>query len=483
MNPRAGSELQVVEWKKQWNDEWLNWICGFANSVGGTLIIGKDDYGEAVGVANVDELMVDLPNKVRDTLGIIVEIYLVNENNKNLLEIKVPPYPVPISCKGSYYVRSGATNQRLSGHALESFILSKRGVSWDSLPLPGFTLQDISDRAIAHFRRIAAKKGRIPPDYLDEPKEILLERLGLIKQGYLTNAAMLLFSEDPQRWQQGAYVKIGFFRNHADLEYQDEIKGSLIDQIDRVIEVLHLKYMKARITYEGVQRIERYFVPDEALREAILNAICHKDFSRSIPVQISVYEDELYVGNVGRLPENWTIDDLLGKHNSIPFNPDIANVFYLAGHIESWGRGIEKILNSCRAENLPEPKFKVHPGDIMVRFEAPAAFAELGATGIIRDPQNGTQNDTQNDTQSDPQNAYRHKREKISPEERWQSIISLIKQNAGITRRELAEKLAVSPRTIARDIEALKKIICLKYEGSAKSGRWILGDATNSLRR
>ncbi|NLZ70115.1 MAG: HTH domain-containing protein, partial [Clostridiaceae bacterium] len=374
----------VVEWKKQWNDEWLNWICGFANSVGGTLIIGKDDYGEAVGVANVDELMVDLPNKVRDTLGIIVEIYLVNENDKNLLEIKVPPYPVPISCKGSYYVRSGATNQRLSGHALESFILNKRGVSWDSLPLPGFTLQDISDRAIAHFRRIAEKKGRIPPDYLDEPKEILLERLGLIKQGYLTNAAMLLFSEDPQRWQQGAYVKIGFFRNHADLEYQDEIRGSLIDQIDRVIEVLHLKYMKARITYEGVQRIERYFVPDEALREAILNAICRKDYSRSIPVQISV-------------------------------------------------------------------------------------------TGIIRDPQNGTQNDTQ----SDPQNAYRHKREKISPEERRQSIISLIKQNVGITRRELAEKLAVSPRTIARDIEEIRNTVKLEYEGSAKAGRWILRDDTD----
>jgi ATP-dependent DNA helicase RecG len=323
-------ESQTIEWKEQWKDEYLAWISGFANSSGGTLVLGKNDTGEPIGVINAKKLMTDLPNKIRDGLGIIVEIHLLCEKDKDLIEIKVPAYPVPISYKGRYYIRSGATNQRLSGHALESFILNKRGASWDNLPLPGFTLDNISDQAVKHFKKLAAKKGRIPADYLDEPKENLLERLGLIKDGYLTNAAMLLFSEDPQRWQQGAYVKIGFFRNHADLEYQDEIRGPLIDQIDRIIEVIHLKYMKARITYEGIQRIERYFVPDEALREAILNAICHKDYSRSIPIQISVYDDQLYIGNVGRLPEHWTIDDLLGKHNSIPFNPDIANVFYLA---------------------------------------------------------------------------------------------------------------------------------------------------------
>lgn len=293
---------------------------------------------------------------------------------------------------------------------------------------------------------------------MDESKENLLERLGLIKDGYLTNAAMLLFSGNPQRWQQGAYVKIGFFRSHADLEYQDEIRGPLIDQIDRIIEVIHLKYMKARITYEGIQRIERYFVPDEALREAILNAICHKDYSRSIPIQISVYDDQLYIGNVGRLPEHWTIDDLLGKHNSVPFNPDIANVFYLAGHIESWGRGIEKIFNACKEENVPEPKFKVHPGDIMIHFSAPKGFAELG----VKDNNYVTQN------------VNIKTRAKKSPEERRSEIIKLIKQNTAITRQELANKLGVSSRTIARDVEKLKEMNVLEYEGSAKKGRWIL---------
>ncbi len=393
-------ESQVLEWKEQWKDEYLAWLCGFANSTGGTLILGKNDKGEPVGVTDAEKLIAELPTKIRNTLGIVVEIHLISEKGKDLIEIKVPPYPVPISCKGGYYMRSGSTNQRLTGNALESFILNKRGVSWDSLPLPNFTLNDISERAIERFKKLAVKKGRIQSDYLDESMEILLQRLGLIKNGYLTNAAMLLFAEDPQNWQQGSYVKIGFFLNHADLKYQDEIRGPLIEQIDRIIEVLHLKYMKARIAYEGIQRIERYFVPDEALREAILNALCHKDYSRSIPVQISVYDDKLYIGNVGSLPENWTVDDLLGKHTSVPFNPSIAHVFYLAGHIESWGRGIEKIFKACEAENMPKPEFKIHPGDIMIHFRAPEGFSELGAENgnTIQDKQDAIQDPSEDDT-------------------------------------------------------------------------------------
>lgn len=120
-------------------------------------------------------------------------------------------------------------------------------------------------------------------------------------------------------------------------EYQDEIHGSILEQVDKALEVIYLKYMRAKIRYEGVQRIERYFVPEDALREALLNAICHKQYQSGIPIQISVYEDRLYVANVGSLPENWTIESLMAKHSSVPYNPNIASVFYLAGFIESWG--------------------------------------------------------------------------------------------------------------------------------------------------
>ena len=155
-------------------------------------------------------------------------------------------------------------------------------------------------------------------------KDALMEKLHLMNGPYLTNAAILLFSKDPEKWQLGAYVKIGYF--------------------ETVVELVYLKYMKAKITYEGMQRIERYFVPEEALREALLNALCHKQYQSGVPIQISVYEDKLYIANCGCLPENWTLENLMSKHASSPYNPNIAHVFYLEGFIESW---------ACRSRNIP----------------------------------------------------------------------------------------------------------------------------------
>lgn len=133
----------------------------------------------------------------------------------------------------------------------------------------------------------------------------------------------------------GAFIKIGYFESDADLLFQDEVHGSLLEQIDKAVELVYFKYMRAKITYDGMQRIERYFVPEDALREALLNAICHKKYESGIPIQISVYEDKLYIANCGSLPETWTLNNLFNKHASKPYNPNIANVFYLAGFIES----------------------------------------------------------------------------------------------------------------------------------------------------
>lgn len=274
-------------------------------------------------------------------MSIIVDVNLLTEGEKEYIEIVVPPYPVAISCKGVYYYRSGSTMQTLSGPELESFILRKRGASWDSMPLPGFTVNDIDDELVQKFKSLAVKKGRVDRSVLDESKESLMEKLRLTNAGYYTNAAMLLFSKNPDKWHLGAYTKIGFFESDADLRYQDEIHGSILEQVDKVMEVLHLKYMKAKISYEGIQRIERYFVTDEALREALLNALCHKQYESCIPIQISVYEDCLYIANCGKLPENWTVDNLMSKHASRPYNPSIANVFTLQGLLKA-GAGASK---------------------------------------------------------------------------------------------------------------------------------------------
>lgn len=310
-------EKQNVEWKEIWKDEYLAWICGFANAQGGELYIGKNDNDEMVGLSNARKLLEDLPNKIRDAMG-IVPVNLIVDGEKECIVISVQPYPIAVSYKGVYYYRSGSTNQKLTGLELESFLLRKQGATWDNLPLPSFTIADVDDGVVKRFKKWAAKKGRIDESALDEPKEVLMKKLHLMNNGYLTNAAMLLFANDPEEWRLGAFTKIGFFESDSDLRYQDEIHGSLLDQIDRIIETVHLKYMKAKITYEGMQRIERYFVPDGALREALLNALCHKDYARGIPIQVSVYDNRLYIANCGRLPESWSAKKLMENIHQNP---------------------------------------------------------------------------------------------------------------------------------------------------------------------
>jgi len=357
-----------------------------------------------------------------------------------------------ISCKGSYYYRSGSTNQKLSGPELEAFIMRRRGITWDSMPLPTFTIDDVDDGVVKRFKQWAVNKGRINKSVLSEDKFVMLEKLHLVKDGYLTNAAMLLFSNDPEKWQLGAYVKIGFFETDSDLVYQDEIHGSILDQIDKIVEIIYLKYMKAKIYYVGMQRIERYFVPEEALREALLNALCHKDYSRGIPIQISIYNDKLYIANYGHLPENWTVENLFEKHASQPFNPNIAYVFYLAGFIESWGRGIEKICTVCKNDGVFQPEFTVHPQDIMIKFSAPED--RIVRTSTDRVTEKVTERVTERVTEAENQ------------------LLSLLMEDPAYTYEALSKKLKVSRKTIGGLIKSLKSKNIICRVGSDTKGYW-----------
>lgn len=168
-------ENQNTEWKSKWKDEYLEWICGYANAQGGKIFIGCDDEGNVIGLQNARKLLEDIPNKIRDAMGIIVGVNLFEKEGKEYLEIDVPAYPIGISCKGIYYYRSGSTRQILTGPAWEAFLLRKRGVTWDNLPMPAFSLKDIDDNTVERFKQLAAKKGRIDKSVLDEPKAVLME--------------------------------------------------------------------------------------------------------------------------------------------------------------------------------------------------------------------------------------------------------------------------------------------------------------------
>ncbi len=455
------NESQNIEWKETWRDDCLKWVCGFANAQGGVLEIGRADHGKVVGLESARRLLEELPNKVRDTLGIMVDVNLQREGNREYLQIRVDAYPNPISYKGEYYFRSGSTNQRLKGPALDRFLLGKTGRRWDGAPVPGVEVGDLDATALARFRERAARSKRLGPEVLDEDDSGLIEKLRLVEGRYLKRAAILLFHPDPERFFTGAAIKIGYFESDADLRYHDEVYGDLFTQVVKTMDLLLTKYLKAAISYEGIQRVETYPVPESALREAVLNAVVHRDYAVAAPIQIRVYADRLLIWNPGELPESWSQAKLLGPHPSRPFNPDVANAFFRSGEIEAWGRGIQRVLDACREAGSPEPRIQVEAGELWFEFPFSAVYLDSVAAGK-RSPRasgDATQKTTQKATQ------------KTIPDR----ILDVLREDASASRRSIADRLGgITVDGVKYHLDKLRDEGRIRRVGPDRGGHWIV---------
>ena len=359
-------EHQNIEWKENWRDEYLKWICGFANAQGGKIYLGKNDEGKIVGINNTKKLMDDIPNKILNHLGIICDVNLHEFESLYFIEIIVKPYVVPISYQGKYYYRSGSTKQELKGNSLYQFVLKKAGKTWDDVIEQRANFADIDISAIEAFKASAMASKRLPFIEKENNLEQILDNLLLFENNLIKRAGVLLFGKNPCRFYINAYVKIGRFgKTDDDLHFQEIIEGNAFQLADKTLNVLDRKFFISPISYSGLHRIEGWEYPYEAVREALLNAIVHRDYTGA-PIQVSVYNDRLIVWNEGSLPENLTIEDLKRKHFSRPRNPILAGTFFKGGLIEAWGRGTIKIINECRKAGLPEPAFELISGGVSV---------------------------------------------------------------------------------------------------------------------
>ena len=433
------TENQNVEYKESWRDEYLKWVAGFANAQGGKIFIGIDDSSEVVGVDDYKKLMDDIPNKTVNHLGLMVDVNLHEKENKHYVEIDVPVSTVPISYHGAYHYRSGSTKQELKGTSLHDFLLRKIGRTWDDIVIENASIQEIDEAAVNSFLKAAIGSGRIYPDADKDDIVTLLKNLDLITlDGKLKAAAMLLFGKRPMRYFIHSYFKIGKFgKSDSDLKFQDTVEGNIFEMVDKVIRLLKERYLISPISYEGIQRIEKLEYPEAALREAVLNAIVHKDYT-STTIQLSVYDNKLMLWNPGRLPADIPLEKLKEKHSSHPRNKHIAEMFFRAGYIESWGRGIEKIITACQEAELPEPVFEEAWGGVVVIFRKDIYTEEyLKAYGL---------------------------------ENRQLKAVLFIKEYGSITNDKYQELTEVSKRTASRDLQALQEKFLVRKLGTTGKG-------------
>lgn len=359
------SEQQNIEYKKSWHDDYLKWICGFANAIGGIIYIGKNDKGNVVHLSDYAKLMEDIPNKIRNTMGIICDVQLESEQGKKYISIKVNPYSVAVSLRGRYYYRTGSTKMELTGVELNEFLLKKAGKTWDDVVEEGATIDDIDKESIDKFIKAGREKGRLP-ETKGLSSLLILEKLQLVENGKLKRAAIILFGKNPNAFYPNVQVKIGRFgKDSTDLKFHEVVEGNLVQMLEEVQIQLNYKFLTRPVDFVGLQRVEKDEYPVQALREMLLNALVHRVYMGA-DIQMRVYDDRLSIWNEGGLPLGLTIEDLKGEHSSRPRNPKIAKACFMAGYIDTWGRGTLKIYNSCKEHGLPEPTIIEKDGGFMV---------------------------------------------------------------------------------------------------------------------
>jgi len=367
IDPETLKESETVERKEELNSNALKTISAFANTKGGSLYVGiKDDATLLTGEIS-DQAQQDVVNKVVNKLGIIPDVSLHTFEGQEFLEIRIKKSRRPISYNGKYYQRSGNTTRELDTESLKTLFLN--GVSWDTQLDDRFSVDDINEQTWTRFDADSRGQRGIPEwDSMEMAQ--LLQHLSLMVDGRLTNAAIMLFGKDPQKYFPHTTIRVGRFKDQSTIISDNIISGNLYDQLGKVEQVIKsLINKRYEITGESLKRKEVWDYPLPAIREALLNAIVHRNYLiTSSEIEIKIFDDSIWFYNPGKLPEGLTIDQLKHSHSSIRRNRLIADVFFRAGYIEQFGSGTLRMMEALKSESHPEPEFKEQANGFVTQF-------------------------------------------------------------------------------------------------------------------
>ncbi|AIS31117.1 AlbA family DNA-binding domain-containing protein [Methanobacterium formicicum] len=365
-------EKENVEFKTSLSEigEILKTISAFSNKRGGTILVGVTNDRNVVGVDIGRNTLERLANNIRRETDpqIFPSVGYSEQEGKTIISIEVSESTSkPVFYRDKAYIRVGRTNQKLSSTEIRNLITTEHRVtSWDEQVVTEASFEDIDGNKLTDFLKLAVLKRNLDLDP-KSPIEEALSRLDLLRDGKLTNAAILLFGKNPQKFVLQAFTQCGKFKGVDTLEFEDmhDFKASIIDQRDDALRFAE-KHIRRSARIEGSERVEEFEYPIESIREAITNAICHRDYRINSSVQIRIFDDRMEIWGCGPLPEPLTVEDLKNQHESIRRNPLIAEFFFKIGFIERWGTGTQRIIDFCLEQGLPEPLFEIKSGSLVV---------------------------------------------------------------------------------------------------------------------
>ena len=330
---KAG-ESETTEFKTslaEWRDV-VETISAFSNKNGGTIFIGVGDTCEIVGTDTGKNTIEVLANQIKQNVDPVVypSIRVENMGGKLVIVVDVAEHEQkPVFAFGRAVIRVGKSNQKLGYEGIRNLAINTSKVYWDGRACVDADLEDIDEEKLWWFLRRAKYERRLELDP-DTPVRESLEKLDMLRVGVPTNAAILLFGRDPQRFFGHSEIRCARFKGTKPLEFIDMkvIGGNLIDQREDAVEFVK-EHIKLHAKIVELERVETWEYPIDALREAVTNAICHRDYEECSNVQVRIFDDRVEIWGCGSLPEPSTVDDLKHSHRSILRNPLIGKCLFL----------------------------------------------------------------------------------------------------------------------------------------------------------
>ena len=400
-------ETRTLELKKTTGElkDGMHTACAFLNTSGGWLIIGVTPKSlKIVGQQVTDNTRQEIANAIaglEPAVDVKVEYIDVPEHPGNqVIAMHFEPWVwgrTPYTCNGRPYYKVESTTKVMPRDMYDERLRQSKPqyFAWERQEADGFALADLDEERIRGAIRLGIEGGRLTEAAMTEPIETLLQKSELLNNGKLNNAAVMLFCKKHYGYPQ-LRLRMARFRGTGKNEFGDnqQAEGNFFDLLDAGMSFL-FKHLNLSGKIVGLRRMEQLEIPVEALRETLVNALCHRRYDQpGTSIGIAVYDDRVEIENPGILPPELTPETIKQPHNSHPYNPLIANFLYKTTFLESWGSGVRRIIDACAAAGVEEPIWKTNPNFVCVTFKRPADKSSYTQKGTSSVNGSGSRKDT-----------------------------------------------------------------------------------------
>ena len=360
-------------------------LCGMLNGNGGMVVFGVSDKGKIIGQDVTDKTTREIGEALRKFEPSVnfQPVYIpVDNSNRKLIVFKGEATPnKPYLWDGKAYQRFDSVTSVMPLERLLKLSETNRGFryTWETEDNPELKITDLDEKLIRSIVRAGINNGRLSPDAELDDLTTILQRLGLIKNGFLNNGAAVLFGKDlPIATYPQCMLRMARFKGKDKVVFIDnqQARGNIFELLNAAMSFFFKHLNLHGTTHNRLDRQEELEIPYNALRECVTNALCHRAWQfESHSIGIAIYDDRIEVENAGRFPFDISPNKLTEEeeehkaNTSNPPNRVIANVLYLAGKIEHWGRGLSMMRNECQRIGITGPKIRENGSFVFTSFQ------------------------------------------------------------------------------------------------------------------